>query len=317
MKTAELLAIKDGLSSLQRPRFRPGLLLEDEDLNAGVSYTQDMMRLLFRSLFGCGVICGLEVTGRLTCQRRKLEISVAGGLALDCAGNPIHLAQSERLTVDPDCKPMPPDLWVTVCYTEKCCRPRDVGCSADEEDSVVHTRSRDGFEIRVYGEQPECVCSCEAPKPKPANGRKGCCDDTDGGTVLKVDATATADGPATPRDVCECYRDHNEGRCACGCGCRCVLVGKIRTGYDDKGTRLEADTTDVAVSASSDLTRKIRPVLTGFLECLAVKEKEDGEEQNDKVELTAGAAPAPTPVSVPPAAPATPPAPAPPPPVIR
>src|SRR5262245_28854138 len=136
MKTAKPLVTKDGLSSLQRPRFRPGLLLEDEDLNAGVSYTQDMMRLLFRSLFGCGVICGLGVKAQLTCERRKLAISIASGLALDCAGNPIHVAQLVNVTLDPDCKPMPPELWVSVCYTEKCCRPKDVACSSDEQDSV-------------------------------------------------------------------------------------------------------------------------------------------------------------------------------------
>jgi hypothetical protein len=44
--------------SLIRPTYSPGLLLEDDDLTAGVSYTRGLTQLLFRSLFGCGVICG-------------------------------------------------------------------------------------------------------------------------------------------------------------------------------------------------------------------------------------------------------------------
>ena len=52
------------------------MLLEDEDLNAGVSYTRDLTRILFKSLFGCGVICGLVVGAKRTCNGGKLEITV-------------------------------------------------------------------------------------------------------------------------------------------------------------------------------------------------------------------------------------------------
>ena len=50
-----------GSSTLVRPRFSPGLLLRDDDLKVGVDYTRELSRLMFRSLFGCGVICGLKV----------------------------------------------------------------------------------------------------------------------------------------------------------------------------------------------------------------------------------------------------------------
>src|SRR5688572_17201915 len=131
MRTAKALATTAGWSSLQRPLYSPGLLLEDEDLTAGVDYARDMMRLMFRSLLGCGVICGLEVGGQLVCRRRTLRVTVGGGLALDCAGNPIHVQKSVSFDFEPDCDEMPETVWVAVCYVEKCCRPRDISCTAE------------------------------------------------------------------------------------------------------------------------------------------------------------------------------------------
>jgi hypothetical protein len=64
MSTAkELIEAKRGTSTLVRPRFSPGLLLQDTDLNSAVDYGRRMLQLVLRNLFGCGVICGYEVTG--------------------------------------------------------------------------------------------------------------------------------------------------------------------------------------------------------------------------------------------------------------
>src|SRR5438477_12454528 len=103
MRTVKALVSQDDLSSLQRPRFSPGLLLEDEDLNAGVNYTRDLTRLLFKSLFGCGVICGLQVKARPTCKGSRLEITVPKGLAFDCLGNPLEVPVSQTFEYNPDC----------------------------------------------------------------------------------------------------------------------------------------------------------------------------------------------------------------------
>ena len=40
-----------GNASLARPCYSPGLLLRDDDLTAAVTYTRELSRLLFRSLF--------------------------------------------------------------------------------------------------------------------------------------------------------------------------------------------------------------------------------------------------------------------------
>src|ERR1700754_1738163 len=104
-----------GNATLVRPRFSPGLLLRDDDLTQGVAYTRDLSRLLFRSLFGCGVICGLKV-GQPTVKCGKLEIAVEAGVALNCCGDPIEVPDGQPpISVDPTCgAPLPGMLWVTI-----------------------------------------------------------------------------------------------------------------------------------------------------------------------------------------------------------
>lgn len=296
MVNAHELMKQAGLSTLQRPRYSAGLLLEDEDLTAGVDYTRDLMRLMFRSLFGCGVICGLTVRAVLTCQRGRVSIAIDGGLALDCLGNPIQLPKAQSLVFAPDnCKPLPPKIWVTVCYLEKSCRPRNVSCSPDDDGRVVQTRTYDGYEIKLYADPPGCACSCAPKPPKPSEPRPGytnaggCCQDattpgagtgTGTRTTGGYDTTTGGEGQAptyelTADQICECYRKHNEGVCGCGCGCNtCVVLATI----DTTVTRGEDGTRGGAVKDSSDaeptlyvndsMVRRIRPVLTGYLPCL-------------------------------------------------
>src|SRR5258708_32128219 len=98
-----------GNSSLVRPRFSPGLLLRDDDLRQGVDYTRDLSRLLFRSLFGCGVVCGLEVSATFSCG--KLIVMVAAGVALDCLGDPVYGPGPTPIPIDPSCRhPLPTEL---------------------------------------------------------------------------------------------------------------------------------------------------------------------------------------------------------------
>src|SRR5262245_13812275 len=133
-----------GNSTLERPRYSPGLLLEDEDLTSAVSYTRNMMRLMFRSLFGCGVICGLDVKAELTCNRSRVDAMIAKGVALDCLGNPIEIPKDLKIAFDADCDTIPACLWVVVCYRESCCRAKDVSCAPDDDGQVVQTRIKEG-----------------------------------------------------------------------------------------------------------------------------------------------------------------------------
>src|SRR5262245_50070639 len=125
-KPKQIMPTTAGFSALTQPWFSFGMVLEDEDLNLGVKYTRELTRLLFRSFFGCGVVCGLDVKAQPICNGSKLRITVAKGLAMDCMGNPLHVAEFQTIDYAPDCKPFPEAIWVVLCYSEKRCRPKDV-----------------------------------------------------------------------------------------------------------------------------------------------------------------------------------------------
>jgi hypothetical protein len=278
MNTIHPLKTLAGNGSLSRPRFKPGLLLEDEDLTAGVDYARNMMRLMFRSLFGCGVVCGLEVEAKLICQGRKVWVRVHKGVALDGRGNLIEVPAAQTIEYDWDCKPPGWPIWVTLCYAEKCCRPKDVSCSIDGDASVVHTRSLDGFEIRLYDKRPQCACSCQAPAAPATATEVACCDDdwvaaaaiapaptvtpttTPTGTRAPAPEGKRA-GSGTPSTNCACYEKQLTDPAPCGCDgeCECVVIALL-----DKP---KTDHPDVPTSDPT-VRRFIRPVPAGFIDCI-------------------------------------------------
>jgi len=195
-----------GTSTLVRARFGPGMLLQHEDLEQLNTYTRELSRLLIRSLFGCGVVCGLVVETETKCG--KVIVRVAAGVALDCDGDPVHLPKAQTIVLDEECNPnLPTPLWVILCGTTSCCAPRNPVCPSDEEESPsVCTRERDGFELRIVSELPGCVCGCLDPPPPHAENDCRCVD------------------PNHP-----CYQDHYDGKCGCNAGeeCDCILLARL------------------------------------------------------------------------------------------
>jgi hypothetical protein len=237
------LVTKQGSSTLARAKFGPGMLLQHDDLEQLNVYTRELSRLMFRSLFGCGVVCGLVVGIEVKCG--KVIVTVGSGVALDCQGDPIYVPKSQSLVLDEECNPdMPSPLWVVLCGIEKCCSPRTSMCAPDEDESAsICTRERDYFEIRVVSNRPRCVCSCRDPDPN----------------------RPTRDWPDN-RCKCvdpesECYADHYAGKCGCECDdcaecdCDCVLLARLvrAPGGDDDD--------DAEWIVDHRVRRFVRPVL--------------------------------------------------------
>jgi hypothetical protein len=222
---------------LERPLYAPGLILEDSDLTAGVDYTRDLSRLLFRSLFGCGVVCGLTVKVEEECG---LQVTVAPGLALDGCGDPVQVPRPATLKLDKrhdviakpaangqPGEPMKQDFWVVLCAGEKRCAPRTLVCDADEmEGAAQHTRARALAELSIAFERPKCICECEA-----ADGQPNYAQMAD--RFLPPRVHANTDPPAG--EWPDCQRRHKEAvECApdcgcdgqCGCDC-CVLLAWV------------------------------------------------------------------------------------------
>lgn len=222
-----------GTSTLVRARFGPGMLLQHEDLEQLSLYTRDLSRLMFRSLFGCGVVCGLVVTPPET-KCGKLYVTVGAGLALDGNGDPIYLPKDQSLAIDEECDPnLTGPLWVILCGNTKCCAPRTSICASDEDESPsVCTRQRDGYEIRIVRERPKCICGCPEPEGSAQPQNNGAEPGKFPTGNLIEDRCKCVD-PTLP-----CYVDHYDGKCGCcrddssgsdcNCNCDCILLASLK-----------------------------------------------------------------------------------------
>ena len=139
--------------TLERPRYSPGLILEDSDLTAAVDYTRDLNRLMFRSLFGCGVVCGLIATADEKCG---LTITVQSGLAIAPCGDPINVSRPVTIVID---KPNQADYWILLRNKQRTCENRAVMCDDDDDDAPDQpTRIKDCAEISIVCDFPKCAC---------------------------------------------------------------------------------------------------------------------------------------------------------------
>jgi len=239
-KVLKPLGSTQGLGTLVKARFGAGMLLQHDDLDTLADYTQELNRLLFRSLFGCGVVCGLVVSVDPP-KCGKLLVRVAKGVALDSCGDPIAVNTTQTIPLDTQCDPNFPDtLWVVLCAKYKCCAPRMSMCADDDSDDppAVATRVRYGYEIRVVATRPECACGCSV------------------GAKLH-DSPCRCVNPDQA-----CYSEHYDGQCSgCGCtgdcggdcGCDCVVLAQLDRVADAQGVERWAVTHHVR--------RFIRPVL--------------------------------------------------------
>ena len=247
-KTNSTVASTKGMSKLERARFGPGMLLQHEDLDLLNSYTRDLSRLLFKSFFGCGVVCGLVVTVDSKCG--KVCVTVRAGVALACSGDPIAVPKDQTFALDENCDPsIKGPLWVVLCGTTKQCAPRTSMCASDDDEAPsVPTRERDGFEIRVVNKRPDCACGC--PEPKTENEVRV------GETDCKCVKPYQPNKPDDP--VKNCYDSHYDGKCGCNCDecsdcdCKCILLAQLIKNEDDKEHPWHVD---------HRVRRFIRPVL--------------------------------------------------------
>jgi hypothetical protein len=238
----------NGKSTLVRPRFTAGLMLQDDDLTLAVDYVGNLSRLLFKSLFGCGVICGLEVTPSDACG---LTVKVDKGLAFDCHGDPVELPGEASIVVQElIAPPTIRQLWVAIKRKEYHCSPRTAVCAPEEEDqsTQVATRLRDGYELRLFEALPDCTCVCDAKKT------------VQGGHVQNVQQQVGAVTANPGRNVYytvedDCYKGHYERKCACDCCCQWVVLGRVFYAPDPRTNNIEKWQVDYA------WRRVVRPVL--------------------------------------------------------
>ncbi len=149
--SAQALKTVIGNASLVRPKYSPGLLLEDGDLTRAIDYTSALSSLLLRAMLGAGVLCGLQVEP--TVNGDCLRITVNCGVAIDSAGALVELAANQSMDVKTLCGEETKELtfYVVISRTERPCGHREIDCSGHEDDSrSVATHISDGYSISVF-----------------------------------------------------------------------------------------------------------------------------------------------------------------------
>jgi hypothetical protein len=190
-----------GLQCLCRPRFFPGQLLTDEDLNRLDRYIIDKNKLHNRYLHGWGVACGLEVV----CDPcSSANVVVRTGYALSPCGDDIIV-----------CK----DHSVNVCELIDACRPQS-GVECDPPYQQPPRECRDGTAPWVlaicYDERPSrgitaltgstdsaCCSSCSCG----GSGSCGCKTNSNSkASSGSKKAKNTYKPQCEPTQICEGYR---------------------------------------------------------------------------------------------------------------
>ena len=168
-------------------------------------YTRELSRLMFRSLFGCGVICGLVVKPEPKCGQDS--ITVACGLALDCPATR-STCQGTAIVLDENCEPRPrrPALGRAVRHGEvlRAAARRCARRTTTRWPSMC-TRERDGFEIRVVADAPS------APARAWTRTRRRTAGTVNTGKTAARRTAPTRSRSAGARIRPQCYKGHYVG----------------------------------------------------------------------------------------------------------
>lgn len=169
--------------STEAVRFTDGMLVTAEDLNAATAYPLELMQVLVRAYFGCGIVCGLGVTraeGKDSCGNpHGFAVTIERGVALGCDGYPIELCKDLKLDLSPDdcgCKPTGEIRYVAIrrVTAPDVAPSRGCGCcGSGAEPEGQCTRVRDHVLVAAFDEATLPAGICMRPREKKAEEQDG------------------------------------------------------------------------------------------------------------------------------------------------
>jgi hypothetical protein len=223
MKTAQLSAMlheKVKPTTIESVKFRDGMLVTADDLEAGMRYSQSLLQTVLRAYFGCGVVCGLglRVEPLGTSTRANWVVCIDRGVAVDCNGYPIELCAPIELDLSPDacdCDPIPDEVFIVVRRITSDEAPADP-CSCDLDAPHFDCRRvRDLFLVQALtkAELEALPDVCRRPEPE--------ADPT--ATKAKTSGPAPKSEPSWSEAMCAALT----GCCECACGDSWILLGSV------------------------------------------------------------------------------------------
>src|SRR5262245_46747435 len=127
-------------SQLERVRYFAGKLLTAEEFESDQEYHLARFRRHNRFLHGWGIVTGLRVS-----TDGKTTIAIEPGLAIDCAGNELVLAEAIQLPLSG----LSGKHFVAICYCEQLVSPQPALDGATE-----FSRIRESVSVELVGVDP-------------------------------------------------------------------------------------------------------------------------------------------------------------------
>jgi hypothetical protein len=244
-RTAELPE-KVKPTTIASVKFRDGMIVTADDLDAAMRYPASLLHTVLRSYFGCGVVCGLGLRVKKPVDKRpSWVVCVDPGLAIDCEGYPIELCASVELDLSPEacaCEPPPEHVCIAVRRVTSEEASQDA-CSCDVDAPHFDCRRiRDHVVVKAFSEGefdalPGTVC-----RRTPADEGTGCrptpADEGNPKDQPKNDDTGSSD-----QSWSDALCDTLTACTMCTCGECWILLGCV-TLKEDKGIIGPPDTTD-------------------------------------------------------------------------
>jgi len=203
-------------TSLESVQFKDGMVVSADDLHRAMTYPVDVLRTLVRAYLGCGVVCGLEVKPK---GASGFAICVTRGLAVDCYGYPLQLADAVTLDLTPDeclTAEAREQGGYSVCIamrrvvTDEYPRPTGECGETARDPSYQCTRLQEQVQVKAYLEgaedQPSKASTICMYKPEEAESTQAVDESCE--TVAEGSENVEED-----RDLCSCLKACEDQPC--------------------------------------------------------------------------------------------------------
>jgi hypothetical protein len=233
-------------TTIESVKFRDGMVVTADDLDAAMRYPASLLRTVLRSYFGCGVVCGLDLRVKQAPGKEpNWVVCVERGVAIDCEGYPVELCAPVELDLSPDacdCDPPPEEVCIAVRRITSDEAPQDA-CSCDVDGPQFDCRrTRDHVLVKAFNkvdfdDLPGTVCR----RPEGDEGSSG--DKAQNGKLGEGKQKQNGNSGESEQNWADVLCASTRSCPACACGGCWVLLGCVALD-EEEGITGDPDTGD-------------------------------------------------------------------------